>query len=61
MITVKCIFDLTEKGLDGNTYEFKRGEMYRLTIVGYYFIEIGHTQVLIKKRSKLYKHFMIVC
>lgn len=60
MITVKCIYDLTEKGRDGRAYEFKKGDQYRMTLAGCYILEVERTQVVIKKRAKFYKHFMIV-
>jgi len=60
MLTVKCINELAEKGRDGRVYEFKYGEQYRLTLAGCYVLEIERTQVVIKKRSKFYKHFIII-
>ena len=57
---VKCIAGLTDKARDGRECEFKKGEQYRLNLVGYYVVENDRQQVVIRKRSKFYKHFMII-
>jgi hypothetical protein len=59
-MTVKCILDLTETARDGRVCEFKKGEQYRMNLAGYYVLEKDRAQVVIRKRAKFYKHFMII-
>ena len=61
MLIVKCIKDFTEVTANGTVLKCMKGMNYHVRLNGYFTVEVGDLDLVIRNRSKFYKHFIIIC